>query len=233
MGSLFSRWVLPTGFQTLRTFFLVLSSSSRPPACSFCLAESPGSDRLSLRNPVALCHPLAGPSAPILPRQRGISHQGLSAPILAQAERHLPPGPVRPLPCAGRAASPTGACQSPPLLDHPQLVSRSLLPVCHPGHGGHAPWPPGPGPCPCLWRTALLLLSPAWLHLRPQWRHPGPPASSDPAVCTPHWPPHLPGVGITRFLETSVPGLTSFHPVCWRQQLPECRGPLTTSPGLT
>ena len=98
MGSLFSRWVLPTGFQTLRTFFLVLSSSSRPPACSFCLAESPGSDRLSLRNPVALCHPLAGPSAPILPRQRGISHQGLSAPFLAQAERHLPQGPVSPHP---------------------------------------------------------------------------------------------------------------------------------------
>ena len=181
--------------------------------------------------PGRVASPTRACQSPSLPRQSGIAHQGLSAPILAQAEQHLPPGPVHPHPCPGRAASPTRACQSPPLLDHPQLVSRSLLPVCHPGHGGHALWPPGPGPC--LWRTALLLLSPAWLHLRPQWRHPGPPASSDPAVCTPHWPPHLPGVGITRFLETSVPGLTSFHPVCWRRQLPECRGPLTTSPGLT
>ena len=213
MGSLFSRWVLPTGFQTLRTFFPVLSSSSWPPACPLCLAESPGSDCLFLRTPMALCHPLAGPSTP----------------VLAQAERHLPPGSVSPHPCPGRAASPAGGCQSPPVLHHPQLVSRSLLPVCHPSRGGHAPRPPGPGPR--LWWAALLL-SPACLCLRPQWRHLGPPASSDPAVCIPHWPPHLSGVVIAWFLETSVPGLTGFRSVCWRRQLPECRGLLTMSPGL-
>lgn len=61
--------------------------------------------------------------------------------------------------------------------------------------------------------------------LRPQWRHPDPPASSDPAVCIPHWPPHLPGVMITQFLGTSVPDLTGFHPVCWTAALSAPRTP--------
>ena len=142
MGSLFSRWVLPTGLQTLRTFFLVLSSSSRPPACPLCLAESPGSDRLSLRNPVALCHPLAGPSAP----------------ILAQAEWHLPPGPVSPHPCPGRAASPTRACPPLPLPRQSSISHRGLS----------APTPPGSPP-------ACFTVAPPCLPSRPWWpRSPAP-----------------------------------------------------------
>lgn len=43
-------------------------------------------------SPTRACPP------PSLPRQSGISHQGLSAPFLAQAERHLPQGPVSPHP---------------------------------------------------------------------------------------------------------------------------------------
>ena len=48
--------------------------------------------------PGRVASPTRACQSPPLPRQSSISHQGLSTPTLAQAEQHLPPGPVRPHP---------------------------------------------------------------------------------------------------------------------------------------
>ena len=98
-------WVLcfPDGFflQVSRHSELSFRFSPHPvghPPAHSAWQRAQGLTASSCAPPWLSATPWLVPLPPSLPRQSGISHQGLSVPILAQAERHLLLGAVSPHP---------------------------------------------------------------------------------------------------------------------------------------